>query len=79
MTLKDSTGLWLSGDMLITHIRDAFTKIFTSTSPQTRTLLPWVRYYLQYNPFIEHHQWHSSTPLPLLPEEIYRNVFSTLL
>ena len=59
--------------MLITHIRDAFTKIFTSTSPQTGTLFPLVRYYLQYNPFIEHHQWLSSTPLP---EEIYRNFFS---
>ena len=56
-------------------IRDAFTKLFMSTSPQTRTHFLLVRYYLQYNPFIEHHQWLSSTPLP---EEIYRNVFSIL-
>ena len=34
-TLKDSIGLWVLGDMLITHIRDAFTKNFMSTSPQT--------------------------------------------
>ena len=73
MTLKDSTGLWVSEDMLTTHVIVVFTKLFTSTSPHTVSHFPLVRYYHQNNPLLEQHQRLSSTPLP---EEIYHNVFS---
>ena len=73
MTLKDSTGLWVSEDMLTTHVTVVFTKLFTSTSPHTVSHLPLVRYYHQNNPLLEQHQRLSSTPLL---EEIYQNVFS---
>lgn len=33
MTLKDSSGLWVSRETLTTHITTAFTKLFTSASP----------------------------------------------
>ena len=73
-TLKDSTRLWVSEDMLTTHITVVFTKLFTSTSPHTVSHSPLVRYYHQNNPLLEQHQRLSSTPSP---EEIYQKCFFT--
>ena len=73
MTLKDSIGLWVSEDMLTTHVTVVFTKLFTPTSLHTVSYFPLVRYYHQNNPLLEQHQRLSSTALP---EEIYHNVFS---
>ena len=72
-TLKDSTRLCVSGDMLTTHITVVFTKLFTSTSLHTVSYFPLVRYYHQNNPLLEQHQRLSSTALP---KGINQNVFS---
>ena len=46
-TLKDSTRLWVSKDMLTTHVIVVFTKLFMSTSPHIVSHFPLVRYYHQ--------------------------------
>jgi len=71
-TLKDFTRLWVSGETLKTHIKDAFTTLFMSSSLHLASMFPFVRYYHWSCPFLEQYQWLSSIPLH---EEISRNAF----
>ena len=70
-TLKDETGLWLTGEPLTQHITNAFKKLFQTTSPH---MCPTFRNTLQRShrsPFLTHTR--SLTSIPPLAE-ILRNL-----
>ena len=70
-TLKDDTGLWLTGEPLLHHINDAFKKIFQATSAHIRPSSRSERQCSQTSPFLENAQ--SLTQIPQ-PKEIFRNL-----
>ena len=72
-TLKYFTGLWVSEETLKTHIKVAFTTLFTSSFLHPASKFTLVRNYHWSCPFLEQYQWLSSIPLP---EGISRNAFS---
>ena len=64
MTLKDTTGLWLTGDPLLAHINDTFPKLFQATSEYHRHSLCSAPRVCLASPFLEHSQMLSTIPLP---------------
>ena len=64
MTLKDSTGLWLTGDPLLAHINDTFHKLYQATSAYRRTSLYSDPSVCATSPFLKHSHQLSSIPLP---------------
>ena len=73
VTLKDEIGIWLSGEELTLHIRDAFKTMFTSTSSPHRSRSFLGQHHCQNSHFLVHQQWLTSIPQL---EEIARNMFS---
>ena len=69
MTLKDTTGLWLTGDPLLAHINDTFHKLFQATSEYRRNSLHSTPYVCLASSFLKHSQQLSSI---LLPDEIFK-------
>ena len=61
-TLKDDTGLWLTGEPLLHHINDAFKKNFQATSAHIRPSSRSERQCSQTSPFLENAQ--SLTQIP---------------
>ena len=69
VTLKDDIELWLTGEPLIQHINQAFSRLFQAMSPH---LCPSSRPTVQCcpnSPFFENAQSLTSTPQP---DEIYK-------
>ena len=65
VTLKDTTGLWLTGDPLLAHINDTFHKLFQATSEYRRHSLRSGPRVCLASPFLEHSHTLSTIP-PLL-------------
>ena len=63
MTLKDTTGLWLTGDPLLAHINDVFNKLFQATFEYRRPSLRSALRVCLSSPFLEHTQTLSTIPL----------------
>ena len=64
VTLKDTTGLWLTGDPLLAHINDTFHKLFQATSEYRRHSLCSAPRVCLASPFLEHSQMLSTIPHP---------------
>ena len=64
VTLKDTTGLWLTKDPLLAHINDTFHKLFQATSEYRRPSLRSAQQVCLASPFLEHTQTLSTIPLP---------------
>ena len=69
MTLKNTIGLWLTGDLLLAHLNDAFNKLFQATFEYRRPSLCSVPLVWLSSLFLEHTQTLSTIPLP---DEIYK-------
>ena len=63
VTLKDTTGLWLTGDPLLAHINDTFHKLCQATSEYRRPSLRSAPRVCLSSPFLEHTQTLSTIPL----------------
>ena len=63
VTLKDTTGLWLTGDPLLVHINDTFHKLFQATFEYRRPSLRSAPQMCLSSPFLEHTQTLSTIPL----------------
>lgn len=70
-TLKDETGLWLTGEPLVQHIMAAFTKLFKATSAHMRPSSRGRMHWLPNSPFLEHAQALTNIPQPA---EIFRTL-----
>ena len=68
VTLKDITGLWLTGDPLLAHINDTLHKLFQATSEYHRHSLRSVPRVCLASPFLEHSQTLSTIPPPPTPQ-----------
>ena len=71
VTLKDTTGLWLTGDPLLAHINDTLHKLFQATSEYHRHSFRSVPRVCLASPFLEHSQTLSTIPPPP-PDEILK-------
>ena len=63
VTLKDTIGLWLTGDPLLAHINDTFHKLFQATYEYRRPSLRSAPRVCLSSPFQEHTQTLSTIPL----------------
>ena len=70
-TLKDDTGLWLTGEPLIHHIHRAFQTLFLAFSPWLRHIPEAGRLGCPNSPFLTQSQVLTSIPHP---EEIFQTL-----